>query len=60
MRTAIELINLSPSTPLGGDILDRVWSIKDMSYKHLRVFGCKTFVHMPKDERSKLNDKTKP
>ncbi|KAD5961372.1 hypothetical protein E3N88_12845 [Mikania micrantha] len=25
-----------------------------------RVFGCKAFVHIPKDERSKLDVKTKP
>jgi hypothetical protein len=25
----------------------------------LRVFGCKTFVHIPNDERSKLDNKTK-
>ncbi|GJV06067.1 putative RNA-directed DNA polymerase [Tanacetum coccineum] len=33
---------------------------KDVSYRHLRVFGCKAFVHIPKDERSKLDVKTKP
>lgn len=31
----------------------------DVSYDHLRVFGCKAFVHIPKDERSKLNVKTR-
>ena len=31
-----------------------------MSYKHLRVFGCRAYVHIPKDERSKLDDKCKP
>ena len=30
-----------------------------MSYKHLKVFGCKAFVHVPRDERSKLDSKTK-
>jgi hypothetical protein len=29
------------------------------SYDHLRVFGCRAFVHIPKDERSKLDSKTK-
>lgn len=24
------------------------------------MFGCKAFVHIPKDKRSKLDDKTKP
>lgn len=30
-----------------------------MSYDHLKVFGCKAFVHIPKDERSKLDVKTR-
>lgn len=29
------------------------------SYDHLRVFGCRAFAHIPKDERSKLDDKSK-
>jgi hypothetical protein len=32
---------------------------EDVSYKHLKVFGCKAFVHVPGDERSKLDSKTK-
>ena len=60
MRTAVDLINLSPSVPLNGDVPERVWRGKDVSYDHLRVFGCRAFVHIPKDERSKLDDKAKP
>ena len=37
----------------------RVWTQKDVSYKHLRVFGCRAYVHIPKDERLKLDDKAK-
>ncbi|GJS04087.1 putative RNA-directed DNA polymerase [Tanacetum coccineum] len=37
-----------------------VWSGKDVSYHHLLVFGCKASVHIPKDERSKLDVKNKP
>ena len=29
-------------------------------YDHLREFGCRAFVHIPKDERSKLDVKAKP
>ncbi|CAN0846213.1 Retrovirus-related Pol polyprotein from transposon TNT 1-94 [Linum grandiflorum] len=60
MRTAVDLINLSPSVPLEGDVPQRVWSGKDVSYEHLRVFGCKAYVHVPRDERAKLDDKAKP
>ncbi|KAJ4716959.1 Retrovirus-related Pol polyprotein from transposon TNT 1-94 [Melia azedarach] len=38
---------------------DKVWSENDVSYDHLRVFGCKAFMHIPKDERSKLDVKTR-
>ncbi|GJZ10844.1 retrovirus-related pol polyprotein from transposon TNT 1-94 [Tanacetum coccineum] len=60
LNTAIHVINLTPCVPLRFDVPDRVWSGKDVSYRHLRVFGCKAFVHIPKDERSKLDVKTKP
>ena len=59
MRTTIDLINLSLSVSMKDDVLERVWKRKDISYNHLRVFGCKEFIHIPKDERSKLNNKTK-
>ena len=51
MRTAIDLINFSLLSPLNGDVLERVWIGKDVSYKHFKVFGCKAYVHIPKDER---------
>ncbi|KAL6328283.1 hypothetical protein AAG906_034426 [Vitis piasezkii] len=40
--------------------LKEIWSNNEISYDHLRVFGCKAFVHIPKDERSKLDAKTRP
>ncbi|KAG8471369.1 hypothetical protein CXB51_036995 [Gossypium anomalum] len=59
LNTVTHVINLSPSVPLRDDVPDRVWFGKDVSYDHLRVFGCKTFVHVPKDEKSKLDAKTR-
>ncbi|KAL6346472.1 hypothetical protein AAG906_033268 [Vitis piasezkii] len=58
-RTIVDLINLSPSYPLEGDIPERVWTRKFVSFEHLRVFGCRAFVHVPKDEWSQLDIKTK-
>ncbi|RDX99951.1 hypothetical protein CR513_16925, partial [Mucuna pruriens] len=40
-------------------VLDKIWFGKDVKYDHLRVFGCKAFMHVPKDERSKLDMKTR-
>ncbi|KAI4334662.1 hypothetical protein L6164_013380 [Bauhinia variegata] len=59
LYTAAHVINLSPAVALQSDVPDRVWYGKDVSYDHLHVFGCKAFVHVPKDERSKLDAKTR-
>lgn len=59
MRTDVCLTNLSPSTSLNGDVPKKVWLGKDVSYDHLKVFGYRIFVHIPKDERSKLDSKSK-
>ena len=59
MHTKVDLINLSPLAPLDSNIPERVWTGKDVSYKHLRVFGYRAYVHIPKDKRSKLDDKAK-
>ncbi|KAM1487717.1 hypothetical protein ACFX2I_001756 [Malus domestica] len=60
VRTACYLINRSPSVPLGLDVPERVWTGNDVSYSHLKVFGCKAFVHVPKEQRSKLDYKATP
>ena len=57
VNTVVYLINNSPSVPLDFVIPQRVWTRKDVSYSHLMVFECKTFMHVPKEQRSKLNDK---
>ena len=36
-----------------------VWSSKKPSIAHPRVFGCDTFMHVPREKRSKLDNKTK-
>ena len=59
MRTTVDLINLPPSYSLEGDIPERVWTRNFFSFEHLRVFGCRAFVYVPRDERSKLDSKTK-
>ncbi|GAA0185895.1 transmembrane signal receptor [Lithospermum erythrorhizon] len=60
MCAAVQIINLSHTTIFEGEVPDEVWSRKDVSYKHLRTFGCKAFVYVPKDERSKLDNKSLP
>ena len=59
LNTVVHVLNLTPCVPLQFDVPNRVWTGKDVSYDHLHVFGCKAFVHIPKDERSKLDLKTR-
>ncbi|KAJ4718977.1 Retrovirus-related Pol polyprotein from transposon TNT 1-94 [Melia azedarach] len=59
LNTVVHVLNRTPCVPLDFEVPDKVWSGKDVSYDHLRVFGCKAFVHIPKDERSKLDVKTR-
>ncbi|GAA0146479.1 hypothetical protein LIER_42911 [Lithospermum erythrorhizon] len=40
---AIHVINLSPTAVLEGKVPEEVWSGKERSCKHLRVFGCKLY-----------------
>lgn len=60
VKTAVYVINRAPSVPLGFEIPEKAWKGSDPSYSHLRVFGCKAFMHIPKEKRSKLDSKTTP
>jgi hypothetical protein len=55
----VHLINRPLSHAFDGDISERVWKGKDISYNHLSVFDCRAVVHIPNDERSKLDSKIK-
>ena len=57
VNTVIYLVNGLPLVPLDFDIPQRVWTGKDVSYAHLKVFGCKAFMHVPNEQRSNLDDK---
>ena len=59
MRTTIDLINLFLSILLQSEVPKSVWIGRDVSYDYSRIFGYKAFIHIPKDERSKLNRKSK-
>ncbi|RDX85278.1 hypothetical protein CR513_33552, partial [Mucuna pruriens] len=56
---AVHVINLSPTVALNTKVPNKIWFGKDIKYDHLRVFGCKAFVHVLKDKRSKLDMKTR-
>jgi hypothetical protein len=57
IETAIYLVNIYSSSMLVNTTLNEVWSGKNPSLKHLKVFGCHAFVHVPKEKRRKLDKK---
>ncbi|WVZ25912.1 hypothetical protein V8G54_004456 [Vigna mungo] len=59
LLTSVRFINLSSAIALNSEVLDKTWFDKNVTYDHLLVFGCKAFVHVPKDERFKLDVKTR-
>ena len=60
LMTATYVINRSPSIPLDGDVPQRVWTGKDVSYRHLKVLDCLAYMHVAKDKRGKLDPKPRP
>jgi hypothetical protein len=55
--TACYLVNRSPSSALDDKTPQEVWTSKKPSLTHLKVFGCDAYVHVPKENRSKLDKK---
>ena len=59
LNTATYLRNRSPTKAIDGMTPFEAWTSVKPTVKHLRVFGCDAFVHIPKDERHKLDSKSK-
>ena len=49
LATAVHLINRSPNKFLDTKVPEKIWSGKTPSYKHLRVFGCEAYCHIPQE-----------
>jgi hypothetical protein len=54
---ACYLVNISPSSALDDKNPQGVWIGKKPSLIHLKVFGCEAYVHVPKENKSKLDKK---
>ena len=52
-------INRGPSSTLNGVIPEEAWTGKKVNYSFLRNFGCEAFVHIDKENRTKLDAKSK-
>jgi hypothetical protein len=55
--TACYMVNISPSSVLDDKNPQEVWTGKEPSLTHLKVFGCDAYVHVPKENKSKLDKK---
>ena len=59
VNTAINLINRGPSIPLEHRLPEEVWSGREVSLNHLKVFGCVSYVHIKSNDRTKLDAKAR-
>jgi hypothetical protein len=57
--TTCYLVNRSPSSMLYDKIPQEVWTGNKPSLTHLKVFSCEAYVHVPKENMSKLDKKDK-
>jgi hypothetical protein len=57
VSTAVYLWNRFPTSILKGRSPYEAWNGQKPNLKHLRVFGCKAWVHVPKATRKKLDNK---
>ena len=58
VNTIVCLINRGPSSALDGGIPEEAWTYKKTNYSFLRNFGCEAFVHIDKENRTNLEDKS--
>jgi hypothetical protein len=57
--TAVYLINRGPSSSLDGGIPEEAWTGKPVNYSFLKIFGCEAFSHIDKENRTKLEAKSR-
>ena len=54
VNTAVYLINRSPASAVNFEIPEEIWCARNVSVNHLKVFGSKCVIHIPKNKRRKL------
>ena len=59
VNMACYLINKSPRAALDRKVAKEVWTGSPIDYSSLRVFGCPAYVHIPNEEISKLDAKSR-
>jgi transposase InsO family protein len=56
---ACYFINRSLRAALDGNVAEEMWTDNEVDYSSLRVFGCPAYVHIPSEEWSKLDPKSR-
>ena len=56
----VYVINRSRGTAIDLQIPEEKWTSRKVDYSNLRTFGCSTYVHVHKQECSKLDPKSNP
>ena len=59
LLTAIDIINMSLSRPLGFKIPQELWTWKKLDYEKPWIFICEVYELVPKDERRKLESQSR-
>lgn len=59
LSTAVYVRNRSPTIVLGDKTPYEALNYRKPNVKHFKIFGCEAFAHIPADERSKLDPKSK-
>ncbi len=59
VSTAAYVRNRSLTSAVVGTTPHQAWCGQNPRVDHLKVFGCAVYVHIPKDERGKLDSKTR-
>jgi hypothetical protein len=55
----VYLINRGPSSSLDGRIPEEAWTCKKVNYSFLKIFSCESFIYINKENRTKLEEKSK-
>ena len=58
-RTTVYVQNHTPHRVLVNKIMEEAFSGDKRDVKHLRIFGCKVYIHIPKEKRTKLDPSTR-
>ena len=59
LLTAVHIINMSSSRPLGLKIPQEIWIRGKPNYDKLRIFGCEAYALISKDDRQKLEPRSR-